>query len=353
MDQRSIKWTIFNDIDDVIDIKNFAAWIVPDIPNKDPFWQDSARMIVESCFLKMFKERNTSNAELRRLTLLKADDLAFELEGYGRGAELAQKKDSFMTFQTRMTFIDFLEDGDFSIKKWINDNNIKGHIYLLNDPNTSEILKPVLTLFINVFANNVLALDEDLNRRIYLFLDEFTALLKLEKVVDLMKLGRSKGASVWLAFQDFQQIEKIYSREDKDTILNNAANTVILGMNEPNTAKVWSNKVGNSEILEITKSIGMGLADNKDGLNFNEQRKEKAVVTDAELLVLPRLEGYLKLDSIEGVTKMKIEIFKNPNKRNNLRLIKNIKSREYDMQIKKKLEQLKEQEKYEIPDPTF
>lgn len=350
MDKRSVKWTIFNDIDDVLDIKNFAAWIVPDLPGKDPFWQDSARMIVESCFLKMFEESTTSNEELKRLTMLKSEDLATELEGYGRGAELARKKDSFMTFQTRMTFIDFLEDGDFSIKAWIKDAH-KGHIYLLNDPNTTEILKPVLTLFINALSNNILALDDDLERRIYLFLDEFTALNKLEKVIELMKLGRSKGASVWLAFQDFQQIEKIYSQYDKDTILNNSANVVILGMNEPKSAKVWSDKLGKEEFWETSKTIGMGVADNKDGLSLQQQRKERSIVTDAELMNLPRLQGYLKLDSVPGVVKIDVEIYSNQNKRNNPRLLKRELSKKEQIALAKKLQESIE---FNIPaDPTM
>ena len=316
IDKRSLKWNIFNDIHNVFDIKNFCAWLIPDNPKaNDPFWNDSARLILESILLYLFSEDKKSNYELKRLLLMENKDLKILLENYGKGAMLLEKKDSFLTLQTKMSFIDFLEDGDFSFKEWIHKG--KGFIFLSNIEETEAIMKPVLTLAINVLASETLKLDDDLNRRIYFFLDEFTSLHKLEKIISLLKLGRSKGASVWLAFQDFQQLEKIYNREDMRTVINNSATTCVLRLKEPESAEYFAKRFGKQEYKIKTETISTGIAINRDGFSYSEQIKDDFVVKDSEILNLPNLTLFIAISNIEGVCKTKIEILVNTSIKNN------------------------------------
>lgn len=307
MDKRTVKWNIWNDIKNVMDIKNFCNWIIADI-GKDPFWQNSARMILESMMLYCYEKETMTNFALKQMLFMDGEQLSELLKGYGRGADFATKKDSFLTLQSQMAFIDFLEDGDFSIKEWVKNGS--GFLFLSNTEETQALMKPVLSLAVQVVGSSILNLPDDRERRFYLFLDEFTSLHKLEKVLDLLKLGRSKGASVWLLFQDFQQLEKIYSREDRATVINNTGSIAVLRLKEADAALYFSKRFAKQEFLEKSTTISMGVAANRDGMSFNEQRKEDFIVKDSEILNLQPLEAYVMISFLDGVAKTKIEITK-------------------------------------------
>lgn len=346
MDARSVRWTIWNDIKNVTDIKNFCSWIIPE-GGKDPFWNNSARMILESILLFCYDRDLTTNDAIKQLLFLDGETLAEKLRGYGRGAEFAAKKDSFLNLQAQMSFIDFLPDGDFSLKEWVKNGN--GFLFLSNTEETQALMKPVLSLAVQVISSTLLNLSDDRERRFYLFLDEFTSLQKLEKVLDLLKLGRSKGVSVWLAFQDFQQLEKIYSREDRATVINNTGTIAVLRLKEADAALYFSKRFAKQEFLEKSKTISMGVAANRDGLSFNEQRKEDYIVKDSEILNLQPLECFVMISFLDGVAKSTIDIIKMEVINSPLELIKLTKKEEIQLLKASQLQSLKK-EKEDIRD---
>lgn len=307
MDIRSIKWTIWNDIHDIIDIENFVSWIIPNNPNaKDPFWDESARGILQSVMIYLWEKNDCTNEAIRRMMKLNSEELSEKLEGLV-GAEYAAKKDSLSVFKSKMKWVDYLPDGDFSLRDWINSDK-RGLIFLSNTEKTQALFKPLLTLFVNAFGSHVLNLPDNRNRRIFMFIDEFTALSRLEKVIDVIKLGRSKGVSLWIAFQDFQQLKKIYSDEDMRTVINGCKNIAVGQVNEPAAAKYLSERFGKQEFYEKSLTSSMGVADNRDGLSLNEQRKEDFVVKDSDLLNLEERQFFVKIDGLEGVTKTMADI---------------------------------------------
>lgn len=309
MDTRSLKWTIFNDIKDIMDLKNVCLWLIPDQAGKDPFWQNSARMILESILLYMYQNELYKNEDLKSLLSMPAEKLSETLKDYGKGAEFAEKKDSFLTLQSQMAFIDFLEDGEFSIKKWINQSG-GGNVFLLNSEKTDAIMRPVLSLFVNFIGSEILTLQDDLTRRVYFWLDEFTSLQKLPKIMDLLRLGRSKGAVVCLAYQDFQQLEKIYSKEDMRTVINNTASIAVLQLKEPAAAKFFADRFGKQEYKIKSATTSMGVSNNRDGISLSEQIRDDYIVKDSEILNLPSLTAFVMVKDIEGVAKTTISITK-------------------------------------------
>lgn len=310
LDKRTIKWTIFNDIKDPISIRNFCSWIIPVTNQKAPFFEESARFILESIMLRCIKTDNTTNAEIKRLSDLTPYELSQSLDGFGRGGVFVGEKgnkDVFATFQRAMAFIDFLEDGDFSVEAFIKSEK-PGFIFLSNTPKTAEAFKPLLTAFTNVFISNTLLLADNLGRRIYIFLDEFGRLGKIDQIKDLALLGRSKGASLWLTSQDLNQLAHLYSQDEMLSIINAFSTFATMGLNEPKGAKYWSEKFGEQELYEITETIGMGPHINRDGINLNKQKKREFVIKDGDILNLEKRAMYLKLDGIPACAKTKIEI---------------------------------------------
>lgn len=312
LDIRTIKWTVFNDIKDPIAIRNFCSWIIPVTNQKAPFFEESARFILESIMLKCIKTGNITNAEIRRLSSLTPYELSQELYGYGRGDTYVGEKgnkDVFASFQRAMAFIDFLEDGDFSITEFVNSSK-PGFIFISNTSKTAQAFKPLLTAFVNVFAFTALQLPDDLSRRLYLFLDEFGRLGKIDTIKDLVLLGRSKGVSLWLTSQDLNQQAYTYSQDEMLSIINAFSTFAVMGLNEPKGAKYWSEKFGQQELFEISETIGMGPHVNRDGINLNKQKKLEWIVKDGDILNLETLTMYIKIDGIPACSKTKVEIIK-------------------------------------------
>lgn len=306
LDKRSIKWTVWNDIDDIIDLKSFAGYIIPDMPGKDPFWQNSARGILESILVYLWKKEECTNAAIRRLVNTNGEELAELLKGLP-GADYARKQDSMSTLRSQMAWVDFLPDGDFSIKRWLVESE-RGLIFLTNTEKTQSIFKPALSLFVNVSASSVLQLEDDRERRIFFFLDEFTSLHRLEKIIDLLKLGRSKGAALFLAFQDFQQLKQIYNDNDMHTVINNCKSVAIGQVFDPEAANYLAKRFGEQEFYERSQTLSSGVAVNRDGMSLNEQRKRDLVVHDYDLINLEARDFYIKIDGYEGVTKTTADI---------------------------------------------
>ena len=345
-DARSLKWNIFNDIDNIIDIENYVNWLIP-TNEKDPFWTNSAQEILKNILIYLFVNDKKTNKDLRETLDLGSKELYILISNSlnSNAAEMLTKEDSYRTFRTYMKFIDFIEDGDFSIKKWVREAR-SGFIYITINNKTKALLKPILTLFVNVVSSEILSSKDNYNpdERTYLFLEEFTSLAKLTIIIDLLKLSGSKGCSVWLVFQDFSHIEKIYSKEDRLSIINNCSSLVCLGLNEPESADFFSKKIGETIVQEAQLNHSIGLAINRDGVSIQEKKDKKRLVSESDIINLEKLHCYVKLDDMEGVIFAKIDLaldeavnepfIENPNIKNFIpNLIENIENQKNKKKI--------------------
>jgi type IV secretory pathway TraG/TraD family ATPase VirD4 len=157
-----------------------------------------------------------------------------------------------------------------------------------------DMLRPVLSLLIDTIAKNVLALADSLTKRLFFILDEFSTLQRLDSLVELLTLARSKGGSVWLAAQDLSQVENIYGPL-KNTIVNACGTKVLFAVADPHDAKEFSEFISEAEYLVETvqdsgvAGSGGGLSDS-DGLNrnYNRQLVRKNVVLPSNIMNMPK-----------------------------------------------------------------
>lgn len=77
-----------------------------------------------------------------------------------------------------------------------------------------------------------------------LILDELARLGKLENLLGFLAVNRSLCTSVIMAYQDFSQIEKIYSKEEARTLMNLSEVTYVLSCKDQETTKVLSDLIG-------------------------------------------------------------------------------------------------------------
>lgn len=141
----------------------------------------------------------------------------------------------------------------FTIRDWLGSQQV---MVLGNNAKAKEPIQRLNCLLFTEVAKEILSQSGRSDTENWLFLDEFGDLGELPNLVDLMKLGRSKGAAVVLGAQDVADIDSIYGKERSRTILGNAQNLGIVHINssQPDTQKWASEVVGDEQFIREERS---------------------------------------------------------------------------------------------------
>jgi type IV secretory pathway TraG/TraD family ATPase VirD4 len=311
IDERSAQWTIFNDCTSKMDIEQVICHgMIPGSGgSRDPFWANASREVFRGILYYCYRNEMYSNAKIWDVLSSGASKIVKILNTIpeGRtGREMildssSKQTQGIMAMLLQYTAILELmatEDGDFSIRKWLHDPK-PGTLFLVNHSKSKDVLKPILTLLLEMASHEVLSMPDDYNRRIYFFLDEFGSLNNMSSIIELLTRARSKGASVWIGTQEIGQIEKVYGKESRQSIVNGCASKLILSIAEPETAKYFSDAIGQTEVLESSESMSMGPSNIRDGLTFTRSSKTKPLVLPSVFQQFPDMEGILKLSNYD------------------------------------------------------
>lgn len=93
-----------------------------------------------------------------------------------------------------------IAEAGFSIRGWLQ-NDKPGFIFVTNQSDVKDTLKPILSLFIDFLGKKLLSLPDDLQRRVFFLLDEFGTLQRLSSIKELLITSRSKGGSCWIGMR--------------------------------------------------------------------------------------------------------------------------------------------------------
>ena len=305
LDARSLGWCLFNDCETVMDLEAFGAALIPDVISGEPFWNNAARDIfvgvLRYCYVNNIR---TNKAIWETVTLRNA-----QLYGIFRatpGCEVAAKyledpdgKTATSIMSNLMQFVkifDYMQNmaGDFSIRRWVEDKSANSMIFITNYARLKNTLRPMISLFVQTVANTLLSMTDDLDRRLYFFLDEFGKLPNMSVIEDMMTAARSKGGSVLIGIQDIGQMDKIYKADSRKSILNSASTRLIFNCKDGDTAKFFSNDIGYMEYYEKTESHSLGVGKG-DRLNTNRQKKRELIVTPEDIQSLQDLHAFISI----------------------------------------------------------
>ena len=323
LDKRCVKWSIKNELN--MNLKETEAEVVADSlindlsaqTDSEKFFMTGAKNVAKGLILYALATNNYSNAGIanslftadfnlikKRLKAVNAIDALSAL-----GDKPSPQSDGIKgTMHTWSKAIDLLKntDGDFCLTDWLSSSSKKESSFIfLNAPQKYEkILGPLARFFVDFTLNILMGLGENLNRRVFLVLDEFQNLNAIPTVIKTLTLGRSVGASLVLGTQDFGLVDKGYGREAKETMINNVATLYINKVSEPNTAKYVSQLLGDVEVEEYQTSSSLSLDESWDRINVQTQKKTEPLVIPQELQTLPDLNFYIKIDNMFSKSKL-------------------------------------------------
>lgn len=312
LDARSHYWNFFKEIDSPVDVDAVGYALIPDAKGQgmDPFWNNAARDVFNGVVNHLIISDMTNYDSLHILLTSPSDIIGKALKrtpGSEAGATAiadpeSKQTGSIMSVLTQYTkiFAYMLESSNpvdgrksFTITDWL-DNPKGGNIYITNYSTLQDTLAPILTLMIDLMGRKLLSLPDDSKRRIFFLLDEFGALQRMQTITRLLTLARSKGGGVFLGIQDLGQIDKIYGKEHKQTIVNACGSSIVFSVADADTAETLSKKYGEYLSIESYVTQSMGVDNNRDGLSINQQKNRERIVMPSEISALPDLNCYVQ-----------------------------------------------------------
>jgi len=305
LDSRGLDWNIFSEISIKTDIPAIAHSLIPPASQQDPFWNDAARAVFGGILHCLYQSNQRSNTAIWEMVSSKTEAITHTLadipearEGftYIQDASSKQAMSVAAVLMQYTSCFQYMGPGNssFSISSWLHDNQ-PGWIFVSNYADIQDTLRPVLSLFVDILSRKLLSMTDDYNRRIFFFLDEFGTLQRLSSIKNLLTLSRSKGGAVTIGVQDIGQLDKIYSPQLRQAIVNACGSSVIFAVSDPDTAEFLSRKIGEVEYSYIDENYSMGPEDMRDGLTLSRKEKTKRLFLPADLINLKDLECLVKL----------------------------------------------------------
>ncbi len=327
-DQRSIRWNIFDDISDDIgyklsEIDLAVKSFIPERPeNKDPFWDNAARLILKAIMLKIKDSKKPSNKALIDFirTYKTREELYEQLqdieEEYGVPinellTEAAKTTGGAIMMNLQPSFdkvlknVFYYEEGNFSIKKFIQSNkdeNQDVRLFLVQTKKEDGQYEAYFRLMIDIMIREILTLPNSQYRRIWTLLDEFQTLGKLFEIIEKLTEGRSKGSCPGLATQSLAQVREIYGENNMETIFQALSTKIIHQYDEPRGAKMLTGYFGEQEVEERTPNRMVTADKNRDITQIQTKVTTKKVLLEGEFSNLDpyKLEAYIKISNFDA-----------------------------------------------------
>lgn len=150
-----------------------------------------------------------------------------------------------------------------------------------------ESLYTFATLFINLLWNKVRVTvkkmkgKERLPINLNMILDEFGNLPKIDGILAQLSAGASMGVKTYIATQSNEQIDKMYGKDDRATIIDNCRNFVYLENPSYETRNWVSQRLGNITIEEKTLNQKRN---RNDKTYYDKKITSRPIATPEELL---------------------------------------------------------------------
>lgn len=131
--------------------------------------------------------------------------------------------------------------------------------------------------------------DLSLPRNVYMILDEFGNMPKIDKFDKMVTVGRSRKIWFNMVVQSYAQLENVYSKTIADIIKSNCGIKMFIGSNDIETCKEFSELCGNMTVQ--TSSVSSGTGDKGGDVSVSQQVQTRALIYPSELQKLNNQES--------------------------------------------------------------
>jgi hypothetical protein len=253
-DERGVAWDLADGAQGPLLARHLAALLVPEEQRSTaPYFPDSARDLLYAVILALNKVAG-SRWQLR--DLICALDTPARIRAitaqHSRASIIASRimdddKHAFGVLSSLGTKMVRFEPvaalwhstpnpRRFRIQEFLQK---PGVLVLGNDEALRDSLWPINALLLKALTQEILRRPGSRQPRHWFVLDEFPAMAKVDCIHDLLRRGRSKGASVLLGMQGKEALNEVYGENAADDMLSQCAYKTFLRAGGPKTAE-WA-----------------------------------------------------------------------------------------------------------------
>jgi type IV conjugative transfer system coupling protein TraD len=314
-DQRSPRWSIFNEVKIDANFDGIAASLIPlEKGGSDPFWPKAARTIFAEVCSSLFAKGGTTNKELVEILLKKnLKELSALVKGTSAQAILDEKspKTALSVMSMLATYLKGLrhlkDEGEiFSIRDWIHDDNAHSCLFLTSRGDLHNALMPIISSWFEIAINNTLSLDQSRDRKIWFILDELPSLHFLPSLEQGLAETRQFGGCFVIGIQSMPQLRDRYGHDNAFSISSLCGNKVILRTADQETARWCSDILGTCEAEELREGLSYGAHSMRDGVNIHKEKSIKHLVLPTEIMNLKNLEGFINFCGNYPIAKIQL-----------------------------------------------
>jgi type IV secretory pathway TraG/TraD family ATPase VirD4 len=276
-DQRSVKWEIGRDCRLEEEAVEMAHVLIPTAKSGEPFFTLAGQGVLTGLIVKLQKEKpkNWGWSDLYEEFAKGHKHILETVQKYRPHAvsfiseEGKQTQGVLATISSRLDVVRLLAKADvdnpnapsFSIADWLKSKKSDGQIIVAGLPDFENLCKTYIRLFFVFAGKKTMGLSDGHNRKIWFVVDEFPKLGKVEAIPSLIEFGRSKGARVVLATQDFSQIAETYGANTQKSLLGMVGTQIVGRTAGGETAEKISKELIGMQTVErrnITRQSGGG-----------------------------------------------------------------------------------------------
>lgn len=325
-DRRCVAWAVGQDIRNELDAGLLAQSLIPTIDGDNAVFSDASRVALTGYIVCLQHTHgvNWTWKHLAECLEWSAEQTIKEFQRfYPIGLKIFKEgsKSSDSVHFSLIANLSFLRqlaqawptfnDG-LSLRKWICDDSEEKKILLLQVSKAFPTISDAyICAVLNVLSKLILSptFTDSSTRRIHFVLDEIAQIPYVEQLKNLIALGRSKGACVWLGIQDFDLLVDQYGQYEVNSLIGMMQTKVILSMGSGTGADFASKLIGEREIFTQ---------------DFNEKGKRipitqtQRLVAPSEISQLPQptlkhgIQGWMTITGWDAVLRLTWPITKFP-----------------------------------------
>ena len=187
------------------------------------------------------------------------------------------------------------EEDFFSLTKWVENDEDDSWIFIIDDIRNLAEAQPLHRLWFDIVTSS--AYDRDLKKsllkQINLYCDEITTVGNLPTLPSVLDKGRNFRLRLIIGFQSYHQLELIYGKDMARNIFQGLQNVIIFASNDESEARIFSERMGRSTIIETDQSLS--LQDKHNHTSLSQKTRQIECVTSSQIQALKDNICFLKL----------------------------------------------------------
>lgn len=317
-DSRCVGWSPTAEMQGAWDAQALARSIVPDGTGESKEWNAYTQTFVSSVLRRLWEKKQLSLAHfLYAIQVAPLEELRELLAGTPAASQLEAEK-TFGAIRTiassYLNAYEYLPTNRpvFSVTQMIRAEH-SGALFLTYREDQLDSVRSMLACLLDVVARTVLSLSPDPDRRVWLIIDEFASIGKIQSIEQVATKARKNGGCLVVGIQSVSQLQERYGEHGAQTILSCLSTWLVLRCSDTETAEYMSKYVGEVEVLRSQQ--GLSQSDSGQTESLQEQTTTQRAVLPSQLQALPALQGFLKLAGSYPICNVKLEIPKSPTQR--------------------------------------